>query len=211
MATVTHSRLFGAGVMSPAYSRHLRMVGEGVARPFEVEIAKINKLVMRDGKQQRAIVPPYMPEHLGKPLHPGGNSVCFAIQIAHLMGARRIFLAGFTLQSGSRYFFGQKNPVLHRASIYDSDRACHWLKWYEAQYPGHARLLPGWSGPIYDVLGAVSHDELEEALRKKAGEGGDAAEQHVPRAERDGDQSVHADAEQPRGDEGPSVRAEAQG
>ena len=188
--------------MSLAYSRQLRMVGEGLGQPFEIEIGRINKLVKRDGKQMRAIAAPYLPKHLGEPFHPGGNSICFSIQLAHLMGARAIYLLGFTLQNGSRYFCGDRNPVLKRPAIYDSERACHWLKWYEAAYPGRARLLPGWSGPVYDVLQVVSDAELTRKLRESGDrEGGarrDAEEQHVPPHDSGDvrrDRSVYADGE----------------
>ncbi len=191
--------------MSPAYSRHLKMIGKDSPKPFEVDIGPLGKMASRGGRTRRAIVPPYMPEHLGKPLHPGGNSACFSIQIAHLMGAESIYLLGFTLQNGSRYFFGQRNPVLRRSAIYDHERACDWLSWYEATYPGKAKLLPGWSGPIYNVLQSVSQDEFERKSRARR----DAEEQLVS-SDRSGE-SVHPDGKQPEGDAGAPMRSSDEG
>jgi len=153
--------------MSPTHSRHLRMVGRSEPRLFEITIGKPKGLRhCIDGKQRLGIVPPYMPESLREPLHPGGNSLCYALQIATLMGAGTIYLMGFTLLSGSRYFFGGKNPVLNRPAIYDSERSLHWLRWFESCYPGKALLVPGWDGPLNQVF---QHADLKRMLEERRG------------------------------------------
>lgn len=146
------------------------MVGTKEARPFEIEIAR-SKGVRKcpDGRNRNAIAPPYMPEDLSKAFHPGGNSCCFAIQLAHLMGCDPLYLLGFTLVSGTRYFFGDKNPALSRASIYDSDRALHWLRWYAQVYPGRVKLVPGWDGPLQDIFETVQFDELPTRPETQSG------------------------------------------
>lgn len=92
----------------------------------------------------------------------GGNSLCYALQWAHVMGASAVYLMGFTLQSGSSYFFlpeGQK-PTKH-SGIYSLDRALAFLRLVEERKPGWMRLVDGWAGPIYDLLPSTS---LAEAL-----------------------------------------------
>ena len=102
-----------------------------------------------------------MPKSLDDDYHPTGNSIGYTIQTAHLMGSEEIYCLGFTLKSGSPYFFGSnQNPVTKRTSIYDTHRALAWLEWYESKWPGRARLVEGWDGPVYDVLQVVTHDEL---------------------------------------------------
>ena len=138
-----------------------RQIGTKRIQPYHIRIARPKgTMLCDDGVRRNGISPPFMPESLAAEYHPGGNSVCYTIQTAHLMGAGEIFLLGFTLKSGSHYEFGDKNPVTKRGSIYDTHRALAWLSWYESKWPGRARVTEGWGGPIYDVLQKVSYDEL---------------------------------------------------
>jgi hypothetical protein len=141
-----------------------RMIGSKKINPYQITIAKAKGTVLcPDGVRRNGITDPYMPEDLEAEFHPGGNSLCYTIQTAHLMGSKDILCMGFTLKSGGRYFFGtEKNPITKRASIYDTHRALGWLSWYESQWPGRARLMEGWGGPVYDVLQQVTHEELRE-------------------------------------------------
>jgi hypothetical protein len=126
------------------------------------------------GLFRNAMEPPYLPESYQKPFHAGGNSVCYAIQHAHLWGADPIFLLGFTLENGTGYEFGRTNPVTRRPAFYEQERALAFLKWYEARYPGRVRLMPGWAGPIYEVFGTeeLDHAEAQEG-QAQAQPGGD--------------------------------------
>lgn len=98
------------------------------------------------------MAPPYFPVKATDPFHPGGNSLCYAIQWALIMGADPIYLLGFTLQAGSPYPFGPNNPITNRPSFYDLPRALDFLRFVERTYPGRVRLLPGWDGPVYEVF-----------------------------------------------------------
>lgn len=112
----------------------------------------------KDGTMSYAMMDPFLPRSLREDLHHGGNSLCFAIQIAHLMGANPIYLVGFTLQSGSNYFFANTNPVTRKATKYQHERAIAWCKWYEKQFPGRVLLDPTFQGPIYDVFKKADFD-----------------------------------------------------
>ena len=133
----------------------LRMVGQ---KKWPVTPIRIGKSLPGKSGKDRVYRPgltdPYMPARASDDYHPGGNSVCYMIQTAHLMGCDPIYLLGFTLQSGSGYFFGMNNPVLKRRAKYQDDgaRPIHWLRWYSKRYPGRVLLWPGWQGPIYDVF-----------------------------------------------------------
>lgn len=141
------------------------MVGQRKWPVSEITIGKARGGVRgKDGVYRAGWVDPFLPKKITDPYHPGGNSACYTIQTAHLMGADPIILLGFTLQSGSGYFFGLDNPVTRKRSLYDTARALHWLRWYESRYPGRAKLWPGWQGPIYDVLETVDEDEAQALL-----------------------------------------------
>lgn len=142
-----------------------RMVGSSTWPVSEIRIAKAKGGARgRDGVFRPSIVPPFMPERITDPYHPGGNSVCYTIQTAHLMGASKIFLLGFTLVSGSGYDFGRQNPVTRRDSVYDVDRAMAWLRWFAKGHPGRVRLWPGWPGPLHEVFDEVTQEEATDLL-----------------------------------------------
>lgn len=110
----------------------------------------------------------FVPTSFDEPFHPSGNSLCYMTQVAHILGAERIYALGFTLQNGSPYFCGREHPLRGGPSIYDTDRALHWLSWYESQHPGRLKLLPGFSGPVYDVL---QTEDLDGYRARVVGEG----------------------------------------
>ncbi len=133
-------------------SAQLKTVGKRRWPVSEISVKQLKGGKIEKGVWRRPWADPYIPEKITDPYHPGGNSVCYMIQTAHLMGCDPIYLLGFTLSSGSTYFFGRDNPVRKRPPLYEVDRAIHWLSWYEERYPGRVRLVPGWDGPICDVF-----------------------------------------------------------
>lgn len=153
--------MFGGGPYSVAGSAQLKMVGQRKWPIAEITVQQ-PKAITRNQKGviMRQRTPPFLPKSMRDPYHPGGNSLCYMVQTAHLMGCNPIYCLGFTLESGSKYFFGGTNPATRRSSFYsDPGRAVEWLKWYDSKHPGRVRLWPGWSGPIYGVLQEVGDDE----------------------------------------------------
>jgi hypothetical protein len=144
LAVVNKKAIHGGGIMSPAQSRHLRMIGRGEARRFEINIEHCGHKQIRPGR---------LPKHLGAEFHPGGNSLCYAVQLAHLMGAERIVAVGFTLQTGSRYQHQGGNPATRRetAKYGDIARPLAWLRWYSETFPGMLWLDATFGGPIYEL------------------------------------------------------------
>jgi hypothetical protein len=134
--------------------RLLKLVGQTkLFTRIEFLIAPPARGGRRIGQEwHNTISPPFLPERADQPFHPGGNSLCYALQWANLMGADPIYLIGFTLQSGSAYDWGYENPVTHRPSFYDVPRALDFCRFFEQQFPGRARLSSGYQGPIYDVF-----------------------------------------------------------
>lgn len=128
------------------------------------------RVFMRDGEQVvwAGFQDPYLPANFDERFHYGVNSLCFMTQIAHLLGAERIYALGFTLQNSSPYFFGREHPLRGGPSIYDAEQALLWLSWYESQHPGRLKLLPGFSGPVYDVL---QTEDLDGYRARVVGEG----------------------------------------
>ena len=173
MVVVANKGIFGQGVFSMRGEAIARQIGKKRINPFHISIAQPKGVIRgRDGIARNGVSPPFMPESIGSDYHPTGNSIGYTIQTAHLMGSEEIYLLGFTLKSGGRYFFGtDKNPVTKRTPIYDERRALDWLSWYESQWPGRARLIEGWSGPVYDVLETVSNDELLDKFCNPKAEG----------------------------------------
>jgi len=153
--------IFGGGVFSMRGGKMLRQVGSRLIEPYLIRIAKPKGTVLfPDGVRRNGVSEPYMPETLSEPFHPTGNSIGYTMQLAHLMGAGRILLHAFTLRNGSRYDFGDLNPITKRPPVYDLRRALDWLTWFESKWTGKAMLVPGWDGPIQDVLQTISLDEL---------------------------------------------------
>ncbi len=185
-----------------AGSAQLRIVGRKRWPISQISIARKGAVKrLKNGHMRNAIVPPYLPKRITDPYHPTGNSVGYMMQTAHLMGCDPIYLLGFTLASGSGYFFGRDNPITRQKSKYDADMAMDWLTWYRNRYPGRVKLWPGWQGPIYDVLEVLDVEEAQVLAGVQA--------RHEPEAgdrDHDGekqlrhhqeDQSLHADGEQP--------------
>lgn len=137
------------------------MIGKGEYPLTEIKIAP-SKGGIRDqrGVWRASVVPPFMPKKITDDYHPGGNSACYTIQTAHLMGCEQIYLLGFTLESGVGYHFGLTNPVTQKRSFYSAEAPLHWLSWYEKCYPGRVKLMPGWQGPIYDVFETADLETL---------------------------------------------------
>lgn len=171
LVIVANKGIFGGeGPYSARGSKMLRMVGTRTWPVLEIRVKSLRGIPGRRVQKQgvgvfhRATHPPYMPDKITDPYHPGGNSLCYTIQTAHLMGCQPIYCLGFTLKSGTGHFFGLENPATRVRSIYDSDRALDWLRWYEASFPGRVRLLPGWEGPIYDVFQTEALDDYYRVL-----------------------------------------------
>jgi hypothetical protein len=184
MVIVANGAIFGGGPYSVAGSKAARMVGRRTWPVSQIRIAKAKGGARgKDGVFRPSIVPPFMPERITDPYHPGGNSICYTLQTAHLMGASKIYLLGFTLVPGSGYDFGRQNPVTRRDSVYDVERAMEWLRWFAANHPGRVKLWPGWPGPLHEVFDEV--DEAEEAALLGSGpqRQPDSPGQHGPEVE----------------------------
>lgn len=162
---------------SPYRSTHDRLVAKALGLPTRTVVpfrikppGKCSRVQKIDGRKVfwPEMADPFLPGSFNDRYHPSGNSLCYMVQTAHLLGADPIYALGFTLQAGSTYFFGRENPVTVRPPIYDTDRALHWLAWYRSQHPGRLKLLPGFSGPVYDCLETEDIDAYRERL---AGQG----------------------------------------
>ena len=195
MAVFANAAVFGGGgVYRMKADPMTRMIGKGPRQYVKYRIARPGPLTraqkLADGRTAAwpEMKDPYLPESFDHEFHPGGNSLCYMAQVAHLLGAGQVYALGFTLQAGSTYFFGRENPVHRGPPIYDTDRALHWLSWYESQHPGRLKLLPGFAGPVYDVLQTETLDDyrvrLAEARPEPRGEGAPEpdAGQVLPRA-----------------------------
>lgn len=168
MVVLANKGIFGGGPYSVAGSRAAKLVGSKVRQVVEVSIGNVRggQRIERGGKgvYHAGIVPFYQPKSFREPLHPGGNSLCYCIQVATLMGASRIYALGFTLESGTPYFFGRTNPATGKSSFYQVDRPLDWLKGYEARFPGRVLLFSGWSGPIYSVFKTAEFPDDQDVL-----------------------------------------------
>lgn len=174
MVVVIHDKLFGGGPYSTKGSRMMRMVGKGFRPTTEISIERPPRgHTGKDRVYRPGWTKPFLPKRITDPFHPSGNSLCYMLQLAHLMGCNPIYLLGFTLTSGSPYFFGATNPATRRPSFYsDPERALTWLRWYNEQNPGRVKLWPGWPGRLQEVF-----DEAEAGHEPDPqGGDGDAAE-----------------------------------
>ncbi len=197
MVVVVNGKIFGGDTFSMKGSAIARLIGSKRVNPYEIFIERVKGIEKcSDGVMRNGVTAPFMPKSFKHEYHPSGNSLCYTIQTAHLMGCDPIYALGFTLKSGSRYFWGEsKNPILNRGSIYDVRRAVAWLKWYEHSWPGRVQLVQGWAGPVYDVLQMVTCDALLKRFecpgsgtpeRNSAANGRDVPEEERLRPDGDG-------------------------
>lgn len=162
MVVVANRGIFGGGIYSTAHARKARMIGQSERRIAGIRISPAKAIGRNpDGSLRFAATPPSMPRNIGDEFHPSSNSLCFATQLAHLMGCKPIIAVGFTLQNGLGYHFGRTNPVTGRTTIYEQERALAWLQWYNAAFPGRLLLDPTFDGPVYSVLPRISADGLQ--------------------------------------------------
>jgi len=158
---VVNKGIFGGGPYSTAHSHKMKMVGQRKIHPLEIKIRPFAGIQRKGKKYGIRPYPFYVPNSAAEMFHPSGNSLCFATQLAHVMGCSQIYAVGFTLQSGSKYFWGDNiNPATRRPSMYQHDVSLVWLSEYEKKYPGKLKLDPSFSGPVYDTLQKASVDEL---------------------------------------------------
>jgi len=173
MVTVVSKGIFGGGVYSVAHSQKMKMVGTKKVQPLEIRIRPFAGIQRKGKKYGLRPFPPYVPNSASELFHPGGNSLCFAIQLAHVMGCNPIVASGFTLQSGSNYHFGGNiNPATRRPSVYQPDLAMAWLAWYSSAFPGRVLLDPSFDGPVTSVLRKAAPGEIERIARAQHANGG---------------------------------------
>lgn len=136
------------------------MAGKARLRPFTIKISQPPRIQRRGGRGRPAFQDPFVPADLRQPFHFGGNSFCYGVQLAHLMGAGRIICLGFTHRSKTGYEHGDTNPVTRRQNSYSEDhveRVLHWSRWYEETFPGKVLLDKQWHGPLNEVFGMIDH------------------------------------------------------
>ncbi len=184
MVVVANRSLFGGGVYSTAHARKARMIGSRERRIAGIHIEPVKACGRnKDSTIRFAETPPRMPKRMADPFHPGANSLCFGVQLAHLMGCNPIVAIGFTLQTGLGYFFGRSNPVTGRTTVYETKRALAWLRWYNAAFPGRVLLDPSFDGPVYQVLPRITPDALQALTRSPSADlGGHEPVAHHPTA-----------------------------
>lgn len=133
-----------------------RMAGAKNLKPTPITIGHPGRFRQGPGGRRIHDCPPYyVPKKLSEPLYPVGNSLGYAIQVAHLMGASEILALGFTLVSGTGYEHGELNPATGKPSRYTDDhvdRVLGWCKFFEKQYPGRVKVGPEWDGPLREVF-----------------------------------------------------------
>lgn len=112
----------------------------------------------QNGKAAVRGMDPYLPEKAAAEWSNGGNSLTYAIQLAHLMGCGQMFAIGFTLASGSPYFFARQNPATRKPSRYQEEIPLAWCRWFEKRFPGRVLLDPTFDGPVYSVFRKATSD-----------------------------------------------------
>lgn len=164
--------IFGGGVFSTRHASKMRMIGSKIRQVTEIRI-KPSKVVRRvkNGTVAYQDEPPYVPKSAGDVFHPGGNSLCFGIQLAQAMGCGPIYAVGFTLQNGGGYFFGRTNPVTRRATFYSQDRCLEWCRWHAKAFPGMVRTDATFPGPIRDIFPEANFDAIQAATQHRAPNG----------------------------------------
>ncbi len=164
------------------------MIGSNAHQMCEIGITrKRGGTRGRDGLWRPSHMDPYLPESFKDDYHPGGNSLCYMIQTAHLLGAESVVLLGFTLKNGTGYHFGLTNPVTRKRAFYETERPLHWLRWFESRYPGRVKLFPGWEGPLNEVFDEVALPDQEAEQPDPQVEGlPSQAEPRAAREEREG-------------------------
>lgn len=105
----------------------------------------------RNGQFSRPLQPPFVPSSIAEPLHFGANSLCYCIQLAHIMGARTIYVHAMTLEQKQGYEHGPDHPLIPRHPGYENRHVLAWLRWYAENHPGRVKLVRGWHGPLYDA------------------------------------------------------------
>jgi len=139
----------------------MRVVGKRTVYPTQISIEPTRGgRRLPSGQYRRTGLAPYCPKTAGEAYSFGGNSLCYALQTAKILGCNRAYLLGFTLANGAGYFFGAENPVTRKKTFYDADVPMEWCRWFASRYPGYARLLPGFGGPIEDIFEHATLDEL---------------------------------------------------
>lgn len=168
MGVVVSKQIFGGGVFSTRHATKMRMVGSKIRQVTEIKIQPV-KPVRRapSGRMEMQTVPPFIPKSAAQFFHPSGNSLCFGIQLAQVMGCFPIYAVGFTLQNGLGYHFGRTNPVTRRTTVYEQSRALDWCRWHAKMFPGMVQLDPTFSGPIYEVFPKANFDALQATSRHR--------------------------------------------
>jgi len=167
MAVFVNRGIFGGGIYSTRAARFLKELGRSSRTMVEFGIAPRHggDSVLVGGRLEfRPSTPdPFLPTSFAEAFHPTGNSLGYMVQVAHLLGADPIYVLGFTLQPRGAYFFGREHPFGDRPPNY-VEPTLAFLRWYDSQHPGRVRLLPGFAGPVYDVLRTEDHDAYRERL-----------------------------------------------
>jgi hypothetical protein len=128
-----------------------------VGRPGKPHIEMFNILAPQRGRtdpKTRIYHPtlpaPYLATAPDHPFFLGGNSACYAINWAHLMGAKDCVLYGFTMKSNGGYFFGNGEKPTPQSGIYDTRYLKPFMEFVAQHEPGFVKLAKGWEGPLYD-------------------------------------------------------------
>lgn len=158
--------IFGGGAFSVHRSYAAKRVGTS-QKIYEIDIPPVSGAFrQKNGRMKYNLGKPFLPTTFREKFCNGANSLVFAIQVAHLLQADPIYAVGFTLQSGTGYFYGRNNAVRNKPAEYEGDLALEWCRWFEKSYPGRVKLDPLFSGPIYDVFKRATDEELQGMAKK---------------------------------------------